>query len=291
MVQGRYAKVNRRKRRKKKIFVTIAFLITVAAIATVVCLAMFFNIEKMNVAGLLRYEAEEIITAIGVEVGDNIFAVDDNAIEEMLCKDFPYIEKVDVVRLLPTTIEFVVTEVDPAYAMISDGTHYTLISEQMKVLEHKEGRSIEGVPIVVGMDLTNIEQGTKIKEVYESVQYQTEDEFKERKEQYRLVMESLYTVKNVDTVVKKIEFDDISYYDVSDPLTVSILYDDRIIIELGSELELEYKFAFAKTVLDELSDSYSGTIDLQTAGNNQRAYTREINIVSLLNEDYLEGYY
>ncbi|MEG1943729.1 MAG: FtsQ-type POTRA domain-containing protein, partial [Angelakisella sp.] len=119
MEHGRYIRDNRRKKRGRKILATAAFLLTVSAIAAVICLAMFFNITDISVAGLLEYTPEEVIAITGIKKGQNIFAVDDKAVTQAIHSAFPYVDTVKVVRLLPTTVELVITETKAELVMVN----------------------------------------------------------------------------------------------------------------------------------------------------------------------------
>lgn len=289
MARGRVTKINiiHEKQRRRQVFVQ---LIAAIAVGTVVCVQLFFKIEVINVAGLLTYSAEEIIEKLDVHVGDNIFLVNDKVLSEMIPKEFPYIEKMTVTRILPKNIEFVVKEVAPAYAVVSDAENYTLLSADFKVLEHKQGRSLEQVPVVMGLDLLDLEPGSNLQIIYDEIKYDKETEF-EVKEWYRQAVSGMVSVETLHNETDGLELVGVSYYDVSDPLSIIILYDDRIVIDLGSQLELAYKLKFAQNVIWEMGTQFSGVVNMQTAGSNQRAYTTEMDISPLLHQNYLDGYY
>ena len=273
---------------------TVAFLLTVTAVASVICLAMFFNITEISVAGLLEYTPEEVIAVTGIQPGQNIFAVDDRAVEQAIYKAFPYVDTVKVVRLLPTTVELVVTETKAALVMLNSASNYTIIGENGRVLRHREDVSTEGLPIFIGADFSTLPEGQNIsqKELDKVSAAAAKDAALEPLCDTLLrAVSSLNTAQYLLTAVKETTFEKASYYDVTDDLSVALLYDNRVLVELGSELELSYKMQFGKKVLQELGDNFYGTVDLRTAANNQRSYARERDIKPLMNPIYLEGYY
>lgn len=294
MEQGRYIRDNRRKKRGRKILATTAFLLTVAAVATVICLAMFFNVTQISVAGLLEYTPEEVIAATGIQVGQNIFAIDDRAVARAIYDKFPYVDTVKVVRLLPEAVELVITETKAELVMVNSPEDYTILGENGRILRHKEGVTTEGLPIFIGADFSTLPEGQTIsqKELEKASAAATEDETLEPFcDAMVRAFGSLTTAQYLIGATTESAFDRVSYYDVKDDLSVALLYDNRVLVELGSELELSYKMQFGKTVLAELGDSFLGTLDLSTAGNNQRSYARERDIKPLMNQIYLEGYY
>ncbi|MEG2074574.1 MAG: FtsQ-type POTRA domain-containing protein [Angelakisella sp.] len=294
MEHGRYIRDNRRKKRGRKILATAAFLLTVSAIAAVICLAMFFNITDISVAGLLEYTPEEVIAITGIKKGQNIFAVDDKAVTQAIHSAFPYVDTVKVVRLLPTTVELVITETKAELVMVNSPASYTLIGGNGRVLRQRTDVSTEGLPIFIGADISSLPEGQTIsqKELEKASAAAGADKSLEPFCNTMLkAVGSLNTAQYLLSAAKETEFDKVSYYDVGDNLSVSLLYDNRVLVELGSELELDYKMQFGKKVLGELGESFCGTVNLSTAGNNQRSYAREQDIKPLMNTIYLEGYY
>ena len=88
------------------------------------------------------------------------------------------------------------------------------------------------------------------------------------------------------------EMAQLDYIDVSDDLSTSVLWDKRVLLRLGTELELEHKFLFAKNILEEqLGEGFTGVIDLSILPQNARAYTREQKIEEFVHPFYLEHYY
>ncbi|MEG1686502.1 MAG: FtsQ-type POTRA domain-containing protein, partial [Angelakisella sp.] len=162
MEQGRYMRNVKRKKRGRKLLATAAFLVTVLSVAAVICLAMFFNIEQLLLAGATRYSTEQLIAASGVVKGQNIFAVSTKKAAATLYQSFPYLDQVKVKRLLPTTIQIIVEETSAAVAVVNSSKSYTLLGANDRVLEHISDVSTEGVPIVLGADLSQIAPGTKV---------------------------------------------------------------------------------------------------------------------------------
>ena len=75
MKRARYEQPKKKKKRRR-LAATIAFITAVVACAAVICLLMFFNISDITASGLVRYTTQEIVDASGIQIGQNIFAID-----------------------------------------------------------------------------------------------------------------------------------------------------------------------------------------------------------------------
>ena len=279
-MDGKY-KRKRRKRRRKRILVAAAFMLVVLVTAAVVCLVMFFNITDITAIGVSRYAPQEIIDASGIQLQQNIFAMNTGKIEDRLMEQFPYIEDVDIVRVLPTVVEIHIKEAEPAITIINSQDSYTLLSAAERILEQGTGVSDDGLILVVGADFSDFTVGSYPSDADPEA---TEEEL----ERAGRCEEILLTIQRVREAVESSGIDRINYIDVGDELCTILLYDDRAILKIGSELDLEYKLALAREVLEnQLDGNFEGTVDLTIPS---RAYTLEESITDLVNQDYWEAY-
>jgi cell division protein FtsQ len=108
-----------------------------------------FSIRKLDVSGAKRKSEEQITRLGGVKLGDNVFAVDTNAVEQKLLTD-PWIRQVKVIRVLPSTLSIELQERDVgALASISDRLYLiTRTGEPFK--PHEEGDPFD-LPVVTGI--------------------------------------------------------------------------------------------------------------------------------------------
>lgn len=105
---------NRKRKRRRGRFGVLFKLLCVAALAAALTFGatVFFQVETIAVAGNSRYTQEEIIAVSGVQVGDNLFRMSKKQISEQILHQLPYVESVSILRGLPSTITFQVTEWD-----------------------------------------------------------------------------------------------------------------------------------------------------------------------------------
>lgn len=297
MKRARYEQPKKKKKRRR-LAATIAFITAVVACAAVICLLMFFNISDITASGLVRYTTQEIVDASGIQIGQNIFAIDSKKVQQRIKERFPYVDQVRLHRYLPTSVELEVVETQAAVAVVGAPDRYTLLSKSDRIVEQVQDVSTEGLPLVVGTDFTQLPVGFEAtQEALDALEKQARDNQKKKLdpppllEETRQALDVMVMVHYVLDAAKQTGFEGIRYIDVSDPLCLTVLYEDRVLIKLGTELELPYKLKFAATVLEESGDYFSGTVDVSLSATNQRAYSREEDIMPLLQEDYLEGYY
>lgn len=103
----------KRKRRRSRLGILFKLLCLAALVAALTFGAtVFFQVETLAVTGNSRYTQEEIIAASGVQVGDNLFRMNKKQISQQILRQLPYVESVSILRGLPSTITFQVTEWD-----------------------------------------------------------------------------------------------------------------------------------------------------------------------------------
>lgn len=80
------------------------------AVALTAGATVFFRVERVAVSGNQRYTQEEVIAAAGVQLGDNLFALNKYRLSERIRQSLPYIGEASIQRGLPSTILITVTE-------------------------------------------------------------------------------------------------------------------------------------------------------------------------------------
>lgn len=230
-----------RKARKRKAMTPFYIILSlfIAAIAIYLCLTMFFNIEKITVIGNTIYDEQEIIKTSGIGKGDNLFKIDIEYAEDKLYSVYNYVEKAEVKRSFPNGVKIIITEAVP-FAAVEEADGYTLISTGGKVLE----RSLDEVPYgkitVRGFStVTNTEEDAK----------------------------RIKLLQNIMSVMQKFDMKKYDLIDLTDTLEITMIYNDRVRVEIGNELELEYKFQFVNEVINnKLPESGFFLLDASTVG-------------------------
>lgn len=140
-----------RPRRRRGRFSGLYKLLSVLLVAAAVIGAcmVFFRANQVTVTGNVRYTAEEVVAASGIEIGDNLIALPRSRIAARIRVGLPYVSSVAITPILPDTVELRITEHAAAAAVAGEGTGWWLISGSGKLLEQTD--SSDGVITVTGL--------------------------------------------------------------------------------------------------------------------------------------------
>lgn len=250
----------RRKRTGRQTLYYLLILLVAAAVVAVLSLTVFFRIEKLEVTGVTKYAAEEILEASGVKVGDNLFRVNARRVEKKLTQQFPYVEGVALRRTLPATLTLEIAQAKPLGA-VSTAAGYVVIGKTGRVLEIGAASVPQDVMTVTGMYLYDPKVGQKLGEGYTKEETDEAD-----KEAYGFLL-----LSRLMDAVEETDFGKVSLVDFSNQLDMMLVYDNRLLIDLGGGTELPYKLRFAKKVIeDELSDTFEGQAGRVARAHHER---------------------
>lgn len=226
------------KRRKLTPFLIVVSVFIIAA-AIYLCLTMLFNVDHIDIVGNTLYEERELIETSGIKKGENLFEVDTAYAENKLYAVYNYVEDVEVKRSFPNGVTITIVEAEP-FAVIEEADGYTLVSRGGKVLE----RGLEEVPDKM-LSVRGISTVTS-----------TEDDLKRTELMQRIINTML-----------DLGMSGYNFLDLSDTLEITMIYQNRVRVELGNELELEYKLQFADKVISEnLSKTGYQLVDASVPG-------------------------
>lgn len=241
-----YMKKLKRVQRNRKILAVFISLIVVVAVAGALSVTVLFNIKSINVKSAgSHYTKEEIISASGLDVGDNLIRTDFDAVSDRICKNLPYVLSVKISKsLVSGTVDISVTDGKKAMIFKSQ-SGYAVCDNEGKTLE-----IIADIPkdnnliIVVCNADVKAEIGKKIgfandneKEVFDSV----------------------------ISAIKESGIKDITKIDISDINSIKIDYQNRFRLLLGANDQLTEKLLEAIKVIaaeDETDDTTIAEIDL-----------------------------
>lgn len=214
----------KRRRRKNKLMTPFYIVLSLFILAGAVylCLTMLFNVDRFNIVGNTLYSERELIETTGIEKGDNLFQIDTEYAENKLCSVYNYIESAEVKRSFPNAVTITITEAVP-FAALEEADGYTLMSTGGKVLERGMEEVPRGMVAVRGIStITNTEDDQKRTEL----------------------------LKRIMAEMKDLNMEGYDFIDLTDTLEITMICDNRIRVELGNELELEYKLQFVNEVVE-----------------------------------------
>jgi cell division protein FtsQ len=115
-----------------------------------------FRVEKIEISGLARADRESILSLAGLRAGDNLMAVDTNAVERAVARH-PWVARVRVERRYPSTLKIEIGEHRPV-AILSLGNLYYVDAEGAIVKRHAPGER-EALPLITGLEREEVERG------------------------------------------------------------------------------------------------------------------------------------
>ena len=156
------ARNSKRSRRNRGRFSFLFKLLAIVAIgaALTVGATVFFKVEQVVVEGNQRYTAQEVDNASGIQIGDNLFRLNKYQIKSDILQTLPYVEGVNIVRRLPSTIAITVHERD-AVARIA----YTPLPESAVTEQTAEGEGTVQMETAKENEVWLISVGGKLLEV------------------------------------------------------------------------------------------------------------------------------
>jgi cell division protein FtsQ len=116
-------------------------------VALTVGATVFFRVERISVSGGRRYTQEDIIAASGIQIGDNLYALNKVRIDRNIRTQLPYVGELSINRVLPSTIVIQVTEWE-AVAQIAapDPAQAAAVQEELA------GGEADAEPAVLGQE-------------------------------------------------------------------------------------------------------------------------------------------
>lgn len=215
----------------------------VVVIATVFLMSVFLRISDISVEGNEHYTDEEIIKAIDIEQGDNLFFFDRFAAISRVFAKLPYVEEVSVSRELPDKVVITVQECK-ALAYIAVGDENWTIDHSCKVL----GKATEGeLDTLIRVDGLN--PGTLL--IGERLTTHDADE-----DAVAFLADVLYQVqeRGMTERVRSMDFSELN--------AVKLYYGTRFTVMIGGKSEINHKFAMLESVLEQLKEGDVGVINV-----------------------------
>ena len=228
-----------------------AIAVAVISVVVILSVTVLFNISTVTVerGKNVPYSDEEILSACGIEPGDNLFAIDTDQAALRVTTNLPYIEVCNISRRLPSTLELDVHAAVVLGSVTTNDGAYIVLSANGRALQYADAyNSTPALTRLNGMEMTFGGIGSPV---------ETEDEDEIRTTAELVVGFGLY-----DLHLDEITFDKSG--------AVSALYDGRINIEFGVPTDLSQKVQVAASMISEgkIAKNEAGSLDLSI---NERA--------------------
>lgn len=244
--QDRRKRINRvrRKRRRKRnraLYYILALIVIVAA-GAILSTTVFFQIETITVEGTQRYTAEQIAQYGGVQIGDNLFRINLDQIEEQAVEGCTTLDSIQVRRSLPNTLVFICQEAEAKYGILGGDQIYILSSAGRIIDITQRLDSYPDLVLLSGPDVTGLKIGDFLEQ------------------------DSFNSLTSALDAASAAGIDGIRGA-AMDGVEVSLNYQDRVTIRLGNVLDLDYKFSLVSEVLfTRVGSSEAGVLDASVEG-------------------------
>lgn len=246
------------KKRRRKIFKIIKILCLISIIIGGIIFALLspiFNIKNIEVSGNSKISADTIISLSGLKTDYNIFSFWTSDVEKAI-KQNAYIDKVEVERKLPDSIQISVHERIPTY-MLTLGNAYVYINNQGYILEITS-KKLE-VPILIGYN-------TKAEEIVAGNRL-NETDLKKLNDVLKIMEATSSIENNISKLITQIDITDKNNYILDLPSEKKKIY-------LGDTSDLSTKVLWMDKILEDEKKN-EGIIYLNINLNMEEPYFRE----------------
>lgn len=239
--QKRKQPVRHERKRNRGFGLGYALLCSLAVAALIIGgVSVFFRVERFEVTGNERYSRGEILSALGIGKGDNLYTFNKFAVQDRMTRELPYLYSVHITRDLPQTLCVEVRESVPA-AAVETGDGYLLLDADCKVLDRadKPGQA----PVVTGMEITRDTPGKTAVSASP-----------EQMNTLKLILFQLDSRGLSDTFTR---------IDLSGAFYVEGVWQDRVFVKLGlADGETEIRARALGQILSKLEEGDTGILDM-----------------------------
>lgn len=242
---------NKRRNRRRELkasawFGPMSFVLV--CISVVVAMSIFFRVSTVEVEGNQDYTDQEIVSATGIDAGDNLFFLNRiSAISRMMAR-LPYIQEASVSRVLPDKVVITVKE-SSAVATVQSETSAWMIDRNCKMMTAVTESEAMGLIPVTGITAVLPNVGDPINPA----------EGDEGKIEYLSEILLEIEVRDLQSRISKI--------DISDPSNPVLRFDDRFDVKLGAKGDTIRKFGLFLSASEQLASGDMGVIDLSLDEN------------------------
>lgn len=236
------ARGKRKRKRKLSKFAYFLIFMIIAVGAAVTCAVLFLKVDKIAVTGVSPYPAKQIVANSGVKKGTSLFFVKQSTIEKNLCAVLPYIKSVKLKYSLPTTVTLEIKQDSPKFLFII-GKQYAYADSSLKGLEmHPGPRKDNGIITVAGAQILAFKPGAPV-----ALKTQSQASL----------------IKELAADISTARLSGITSMNVQDGYQLSVIYQNRYTIILGTPNGADEKLKIAGTIIGQKQlPSDKGTLDV-----------------------------
>lgn len=245
-------KLNRRQKvRRRRIALVCMVGLSIISLITVGILSLF-RVRGFKVTGEIPYTKEEVITASDIKMNQSIFTVDEVHSKDCIEATLPYTDNVKVSKKMPSTVMINADTARAIFAVEMSRGVFAVTNGELKILE-TSGTIPEGSIVIQGRPYFPTYEIGKELSFNEGV---GEDPTKN-------------VLIEISNALSENELDKIDIVDITGLDRIYLIYDGRIVINIGSSETISKKLSLAKKTIDEenkLSPSQYGELDVTMSG-------------------------
>ena len=250
-------------------------LATVVAIvvALVLCMAVFFRVEHIQVSGIEQYTAWDISQASGIKQGDSLFSLGLPGAAARV-KALNYVKDVRIGVKLPNIVMIEITEVRVTYAIKAENDDWWLVDSRGRVIE--KATEEDSYTKILGVHLKNPQVGEQAVAL-EMASPSVDDEGNTVPVTVTAAHQLTVALNIADYLESNGIIGQATSIDVNDLGNIQFWYGQQYQVKLGDEGQLSYKINLAKGAIDKLSEQShnSGVLDASlTVQKDGVKYTR-----------------
>ncbi len=244
-------KAKKRRRRGNYVIYYIMLAILAVIVFAVLSVTVLFNCEEIVVEGESKYTDEQIIEASGLKGDENLVKLSLLGIDKRILDELVSLDSAVVTKVFPNKIKITVTPAEPMVNFYYAGKNY-VISHVGRVMEI-EKNAADCMEVIGYQPGDNVVVGD-----YITAANPEQDE----------------TIKTISGTIDLVGITEITELNITDMLSIGLVYDNRIEINLGSMLQLEEKLTIVKELAENyISDNEKVTLDVS---NPERVVQRPI---------------
>jgi len=257
---GKIRKIKSIRRRRINIVpITLLAGVILALAFVILSLTVLFTLESIEVENEYVYSHDDIAQASGLYGGENLIRLNGSQIEKRLLASLPYIETVSVKKQLPSTltVEYTVAE---EYALIQNGAQSCAVDKNGRVLSENVSPR-EGLILLSGVGLPE----ASLKENAEKAErtYASFDDERTRE-----------GFAQLNSYIDEYEIKGVTRIDMKSYLDITFVIDDRVRVEVGTTVDMEYKFKYIRGLIDSDNIPADGYVILNVSNVERGASVR-----------------
>lgn len=246
-------------------------LLSIAAVvlALVLCLSIFFRVEVVTVSGNKAYTAWDIMEASGIKEGDRLLTFSKARACAKIKAEKAYVDTVRIGIKLPNTVNIVIEEIDVVYAIQDQDGIWWLMTSGGKIMKQTNAAGASEYTKVLGVRLSDPvpDQQAVAYQNQEEGTYPTENVPEDENQMpIPIIVTEQQRLSAALDILQALELNEVvgeaASVDVSDLSRIELWYGTRYQVNLGENVNMDYKIACLKYTVSTLSDYDSGELDI-----------------------------